>query len=79
MNQNRFIEALGWVGVGCIVAAYALHTLAVIENGLLYQALNLGGALGIVVSSLDNKNYQPVVLNLIWAGIALIGIVSVWF
>lgn len=79
MNQNRFIEALGWLGVGCIISAYALHTLAVIDAGLWYQSLNLAGALGIVISSLDNKNYQPIALNLIWAGIALIGIAGVWF
>lgn len=79
MNQNRFIEALGWLGVACIVSAYALMTMDVISSGLLYQSLNLIGALGIVVSSLDNKNYQPIALNLIWAVIAVIGIVSLWF
>ncbi len=79
MNQNRFVEALGWLGVSCIVSAYALTTTGVISNGLLYQSLNLIGAIGIIVSSLDNKNYQPIVLNLIWAVIAVIGIVSLWF
>jgi len=78
MNHNRVVEALGWIGVVCIVLTYGLLTLEVVEIGLLYQLLNLAGALGIVMSSLDNKNYQPVVLNLIWAGIALIGIAGLW-
>jgi hypothetical protein len=79
MNQNRFLESLGWVGVASILLAYALHTFGVLDTGLWYQMLNLAGALGIVVSSIDNKNYQPIILNLIWAGIAVVGIVNSLF
>lgn len=79
MNQNRVVEALGWFGVIAILAAYALHTFSVIDDGIGYQLLNLGGALGIIVSSIDNKNYQPILLNVVWAVIAVSGLVKAWF
>ena len=82
-NKNRSIynwvtEALGWYGVVAVVLAYALLSFKILSSdSLLFQGLNLTGAIGIVIDALDDKNTQPAVLNIIWAIIALIAIVKI--
>jgi hypothetical protein len=39
----------------------------------------LTGAIGIVIDALDDKNYQPVVLNAIWAIIAVVVLIRLFF
>ncbi len=76
---NKLIEIFGWYGTCAIVLAYALVSFSVINaDSLVYQLLNLTGALGIVAVSFHKKNYQPGVLNIIWFVVALIAIVSIF-
>ena len=76
--KNRVTEILGWYGVIAVVGAYALLSLNILaSDSLWYQALNLTGAIGIVVDALDDKNTQPAVLNIIWAIIALIAMINI--
>jgi len=78
MKKNIISEILGWYGVVAIVTSYALMNFGVLSsNTLLYQLLNISGALGIVYDSFKDKDYQPVVLNIIWAIIALIAIIKI--
>lgn len=68
-------ELAGWYGVTAILVAYTLVSFEVLETDtLLYQLLNLTGALGIIITSLTKKDTQPVVLNVVWACVALIAI-----
>jgi len=70
--------SLGFVGVLLLVSSYFLVSFNMVSsNGLLYQSLNLFGALGIIVSSDRKKDLPPVVLNTFWAIIALISIVRI--
>lgn len=78
MKRNIISEVVGWYGVVAILSAYAFLSLGVFSsNSLIYQLLNMSGALGIVYDSFRDKDYQPVVLNIIWAIIALIAIIKV--
>jgi hypothetical protein len=73
--MKKFIEIFGWYGTIAIVLAYALVSFSVLStNSLTYQLLNGTGALGIIVVSIHKRNYQPAVLDCIWASIALIAI-----
>ena len=66
-----FTEAAGWIGVLSILCAYALLSFEVVSSqSLWYHGLNVVGGVGIIIDGLADKNYQPVVLNLIWMGIA---------
>lgn len=68
-------ETIGWYGTSAIVLAYLLANLGILNvESTSYQMLNLSGALGIVFISLRKKAYQPAVLNIIWAVIALAAI-----
>jgi hypothetical protein len=66
----------GWYGACAIVAAYAFVSFNLISaTGLVYQALNLTGAIGIIVISLIKGVKQSVVLNTFWAVIAVLALV----
>ena len=70
-------EALGWIGIIMVLTAYGLATFSVISaNSVLFMILNLVGAIGIAIDAWEDRNIQPVVLNIVWAVIAVIGIVS---
>jgi len=67
------MEIVGWYGTLAILAAYALSNFNIISTQtLLYQSLNVTGALGIVLISIKRKTYQPAVLNMIWAAIGMV-------
>ena len=76
--KKKCIEAIGWLGVAMVVGAYALNTFGVIESqSIIYAMLNIVGSIGIAVDAWFVKNYQPVVLNIIWMIIAIVNIVRV--
>jgi len=78
MNKKTFDEIIGWVGACMILLAYALLSFNFLSiSSLIYQIMNATGALGIVYISFKKKAYQPGVLNIIWALIALIVIIRI--
>lgn len=73
MKQKLLDETIGWYGTCAILITYALVSFDVLSaSTFLYQILNATGALGIAYISIKKKAYQPGVLNIIWAIIALI-------
>lgn len=78
--KAKLIEVFGWYGTVAIVLAYVLVSFSVLDaTDVWYQILNATGALGIVLVSFRKKNYQPVVLNIIWTIIAIIAILKMFF
>lgn len=78
MKKNILGEMIGWYGTITIVSAYALVSFGVMSaSSLIYQMLNMTGALGIVYIASKKKDYQSSVLNIIWVIIALIAIVNI--
>ena len=78
--KTKVIEAFGWYGTVAIILAYILVSFSIIDpTNIWYQLLNGTGALGIVVVSFHHKNYQPGVLNTIWAIIAIVAILNIIF
>ena len=74
------VEIFGWYGMAAIVGAYALVSFSVIDAGsLLFQLLNVTGAVGILVVSWRKKVYQSVLLQLVWASIGLIALAQIIF
>ncbi|TNE91617.1 MAG: hypothetical protein EP330_04575 [Deltaproteobacteria bacterium] len=71
-----WIEIVGWYGAAAILGGYAATSLGWLDakqpgGHRIYQTLNLTGAAGIVVVSAAHANWQPAVLNVAWAVIAL--------
>lgn len=77
--KHRVIEWFGWYGVGAIITAYALVSFEILSStSLLYQLFNATGSIAILLDAWVDRNYQPVVLNVIWLGIALIALGNIF-
>lgn len=75
MKNSKLIEIFGWYGAGAIITAYALLSYEILSpHSIAYQLLNLSGAIGVLVDSWKQRNYQPVVINIFWAVIAIIAL-----
>lgn len=76
--KQKIEEIIGWYGTIAILGAYAGNSFDILSvHNVIYQLLNITGSLGIIVISLSKKVYQPMVLNIIWAVIGLIGLVQI--
>jgi hypothetical protein len=78
--MKKLVEILGWYGTGAIILAYILVSFSLLQPmSIWYQILNGTGALGIVIEAFRKKDYQPVVLNVIWTLVAVIAIFRLFF
>ena len=66
--------AVGFVGMACIIAAYAYLTWKDEPNPFLLHGTNLLGAALLTVSLLVHTNWPSLVLEGFWAAIALWGL-----
>jgi hypothetical protein len=57
-----------------IVVAYILVSFNILPAGA-YQLLNLTGTLGIITISIVKKVRQSIILNIFWAGIAVLALI----
>lgn len=72
-----FISLLGWVGMAVILIAYLLVTTKQISpNSRVYQALNLIGAIGVLINSIFNDAWPSAVLFIVWGCLALIYLIT---
>ena len=77
-KKNIAIDVIGWYGVLALLASYALASFGVIvAHSVTYQALNVTGALGIVIEALSKKDYEPAFLNIVWAVIGIVALVGI--
>ena len=76
--KSAVIEDVGWYGVGAVLAAYVLTTLAFIDNeSFWFIFLNLTGAVSLMIVSWYKHAIQTLVLNVVWAAIAVVGLINV--
>ncbi|OYX53808.1 hypothetical protein B7Y92_01815 [Candidatus Saccharibacteria bacterium 32-50-13] len=77
MNKKVIIESIGWGGVILILGAFMLNTFGLMDvKNIWYSIMNVFGAIGVVVSSIPKRNWQPVVINGVWFLVAVIGIIK---
>ena len=75
MNDPFDLYSLvGFVGMACIIAAYAYLTLSDRPNPFLLHGTNLLGAVLLTVSLLVHTNWPSLVLEGFWAAIAIYGL-----
>ena len=77
-ERGFVLEVATWIGVLAILAAYALLTFGVLEvRDPLYLLLNTSGSAIIILHSYLHRDYQPLVLNIIWLLVAAIGLARI--
>lgn len=65
---------IGFAGMACVVGAYAYATQTRTPNPFLQHGVNLTGAILLALSLLVNLNWPSLVLEAIWAAIAIWGL-----
>jgi hypothetical protein len=66
------IEIGGWIGAAVLLAAYFLVSRGRVKpQGVLFQSLNLGASLLLMLNTYVNRAYPSAFVNLVWMGIAL--------
>ncbi len=75
-GKRILVETVGWYGAAGLLSAYLLSSFGILHaDQALYQVLNVTAAIGIVIVSLSKKNYQPAVLDIIWASVGIVALV----
>lgn len=75
--KNNYLQFIGWLGMVIILLAYFLMTFSFIgAQSVIYQVMNVIGSVGIIVVTWKRKDYQPMMLNIIWSLIAIIALVK---
>lgn len=67
---------IGFIGMACIIAAYAYLTWNEKPNPFILHGTNLAGAALLTVSLLVHTNWPSLVLEGFWAAIAIYGLVK---
>jgi hypothetical protein len=71
-------DIVGLIGSALMVLAYAYSNIAKQMNFVLFNILNLVGSLMLVASLAVHFNLASMALEIVWAIIALLGLVKAW-
>lgn len=78
-RKQLFAEIAGWYGTAAILTAYILTSFSIISgDGIVFQILNLTGALGIIAIAAYKRVRQSIVLNVVWSVVAIVAIVNIF-
>jgi len=78
-KKNIKAEIAGWYGTVAILLAYILVSFELITaNGAVFQLLNLTGAVGIIIIAAYKNVKQSIVLNIFWAGVAIVALLRLF-
>jgi peptidoglycan/LPS O-acetylase OafA/YrhL len=70
----EFANYIGFLGMALIVSAYAYVTASKAANPFVLHGMNLVGAVLLILSLTVNRNLPSMVLESVWAIVALFGL-----
>lgn len=71
-------DLVGFAGSFCIVSAFAYSNFVKDMNMVLFNLVNLTGAILLIISLTVNYNLPTMVLEIVWVGIALFGLMKIF-
>ena len=71
-------DICGWIGMILVLVAYGLLSTNKVENGKLYQMLNLIAATFMAIGLFPTKAWFSFTLQVIWALIAVVAIIKLY-
>jgi hypothetical protein len=78
VSKKLFVEVIGWIGAVEVIIAYALNSSGTLESdSVIFQLLNLTGALFLIVNTWVNKAYPSMLINIIWTIIAIAALIRI--
>lgn len=76
MDIRILIDIVGWTGSGLVVLAYGLvSTNRLKGNSVIYQLINLMGAIFLLINTVYFGAYPSSFTNIVWITIAMVAIV----
>lgn len=78
MSIDLAANIAGFLGMGCIIFAYAYATHRKVPNPFVQHGVNLAGAGLLTLSLLVHMNPASLVLEFFWAAIAIWGLVRAY-
>lgn len=67
-----WIDVVGWIGAGLVLVAYALLSAGKLDaRGIVYQLMNVLGAVGMLINGYVRGALPSAALNLVWMGIGI--------
>lgn len=75
MSGKTLIDIVGWIGSAEVILAYVMISYYTVTSKLLYQLLNLTGAIFLIVNTFYYHAYPSTFTNLVWVTIALVALV----
>jgi hypothetical protein len=76
--NGTLADVIGMIGSAMCIAAYAYSNVVHRMNYTIFNLLNLVGALLLITSLTVHFNLASMVLEVVWAGIALFGLARIW-
>ena len=68
-------DIVGWIGAGLVIVAYFLvSTKKLLPTSIIYQLMNLFGAIGVGINVFIKESYPSLLIQLMWVLIALYGL-----
>jgi hypothetical protein len=68
---NRLIDLLGWGGAAAVLVAYGLVSAGRLSGRSgVYQLLNAGGSVLLMINTYYYRAYPSTFVNVLWLGIA---------
>jgi len=75
--ELNLIDLLGWIGAIEVIIAYVLvSTGKMTGDSVIYQLLNLTGAILLIIQTIYLKAYPSAFVNVIWTAIAAYSIIK---
>jgi hypothetical protein len=69
------VNVVGWIGMACLISAYALVTTGrILGPSLAFQLMNLVGGGSLMVNSAYYGAWPSAALNLVWVVIGTVGL-----
>jgi hypothetical protein len=76
-THTLVIEIMGWYGMAAVLVAYGLVNLDILASHNVWCILlNLTGSIGLLLAAAIKRADQLVVLNVVWAVVAVIALVE---
>ncbi len=78
VDMNLFSSIAGWVGAALVVSAYFLvSSKRVRGDNLIYQLMNIFGAIGVAINSYFQQAYRSVGIQVVWLAIGFFAIIQI--
>ncbi|MEP0367095.1 MAG: hypothetical protein ABJN36_14615 [Cyclobacteriaceae bacterium] len=78
--MKLLIDILGWIGsIEVIVAYFLISSNRVQSSSVLFQILNLSGAILLIINTIYYGAYPSSLINVVWVGIAGYALIKMAF